>query len=428
MQNKFSISKFYDNKEGSMNVMFAISLLASLAAIGAVVDIANLHENKRRVQNSLDASVLAAVQNPDFSNEQINDLAEAIFENNLQLSEEANLSLSITRGENGLMDASASFDQPLVFGALLGADSQKVGAEVQVKFLEKKEAEETPVGAGHPCIMTLSNDDRTALLLNGGAQINSEVCDVHVHSTGRDAIIVNNRATLNTPNICLAGESYISNAGPIENLETNCAVKPNPFAAAFPEPDDSCDYWNGNYNSRQVTLQPGVYCGWHNFNNGSADVTFQPGTYVLRNGGWNVNGGEWTGDGVTFYFSDTSKIQFNSGVKADLKAPASGDFKGVVFAEKEGLGQSDFTLNDAEGFDVQGNVYLPSRNVTFNSQSQLEGRGMNFIVNRMIINQANLDIVNAPAVNADVSEDYAEVSGDESTDASDEGQSPLIIR
>ncbi len=36
-----------------------------------------------------------------------------------------------------------------------------------------------------------------------------------------------------------------------------------------------------------------------------------------------MNGGLWTGNGVTFYFADTSKIQFNSGMEQRLKAPSS---------------------------------------------------------------------------------------------------------
>ena len=97
-------------------------------------------------------------------------------------------------------------------------------------------------------------------------------------------------------------------------------------------------------------MQPGVYCGWHNFNNSSADVEFSPGLYVIRNGGWNVNGGNWSGDGVTFYMYDSSIVNFNSNVRADLTAPTTGDYKDIILTERPGISYRNFNLNSVLGF------------------------------------------------------------------------------
>jgi hypothetical protein len=153
----------------------------------------------------------------------------------------------------------------------------------------------------------------------------------------------------------------------------------------------SCTYSNLNFNGGTVTLKPGVYCGWINFNS-NPKVTFEAGTYVIRDGGWNVNGGTWTGTGVTFYFADTSKIQFNSAVAANITAPTSGTYKDLVMYEKSGLARSQLPFNDSNDFNLQGIIYLPSRDVTFNGGSKLTNKKMTIVVNTLILNQTKWDL------------------------------------
>lgn len=92
------------------------------------------------------------------------------------------------------------------------------------------------------------------------------------------------------------------------NLYTSCAAESDPYAGNMPAVSQTtCTHSNLNFNGGTVNLTPGVYCGWINFNSGT-NVNLAPGLYVIKNGGWNVNGGTWTGNGVTFYFADTSKF------------------------------------------------------------------------------------------------------------------------
>ncbi len=123
--------------------------------------------------------------------------------------------------------------------------------------------------------------------------------------------------------------------------------------------------------------------------NGAIDVTFAPGLYVIEGGDWNVNGGSWTGSGVTFYFADTSRIQFNSGVRAKLAAPTSGPYRNFLIFEKPGLSRSAFIFNDSASNDLDGIIYLPSRNMTYNSGSEARGDRLAMVFNTLIVNQTN---------------------------------------
>jgi hypothetical protein len=207
---------------------------------------------------------------------------------------------------------------------------------------------------------------------------------------------VSSRVDLDVTEICVASGTVLNNTGgEIEELETGCDVAPDPYAGLYPEPNsDDCDYYYGNYSSRNVTLSPGVYCGFHNFNNQASHVTFEPGLYVIKNGGWNVNGGNWSGDGVTFYFADASNIQFNNGVRADFTAPTRGDYDGVFMTEAPNLpaGNSRFTYNNNRGFVFEGVMYLPSPEIIFNGGSELRSHTMNIVADRFVFNRANLDL------------------------------------
>ncbi|OYW82223.1 MAG: hypothetical protein B7Z26_03755, partial [Asticcacaulis sp. 32-58-5] len=145
------------------------------------------------------------------------------------------------------------------------------------------------------------------------------------------------------------------------------------------------------YNGGTVNLTPGTYCGWVNFNSGT-NVNLAPGLYVIKNGGWNVNGGTWTGNDVTFYFADTSKIQFNSGMNTTLSAPTSSTYKGILFFEAPNLSKSQFIFNNANGNNMDGLIWLPSREMTFNAKSLLQSDSMTMVVNRLILNNTGWNL------------------------------------
>ncbi len=98
---------------------------------------------------------------------------------------------------------------------------------------------------------------------------------------------------------------------------------------------------------------------------------------------------------MTFYSADTSKIQFNSAVKADLKAPASGPYANILFAEAPGLAPSQFIFDDNRGFNMQGVIYLPSREVVFNSNSSARSQKMTAVVRKVIFNATRWTITSA---------------------------------
>jgi hypothetical protein len=365
---------FLKSNAGNASVIAAISAVPLFAATGVAVDYIRQGQALSTLQAAVDAASLAgaAAEGGYVA------AAEKFFDANV----DENKFLTVTRScsASGTIevrcDASATIRS--TYTSLLGFDDLQIATTATAVGTPAK-----PLSSA--CIMTLAPSAAQSFLVNSGASVDAVGCEVHVKSTANPAAIFNSGTTIKSDKICIEGSQIIDNGGTHPNLQKPCNTAKNPFAGVLPVPNSSsCNFSNGNYSGNN-TLNPGVYCGWHNFNSGS-NVTLSPGLYIIKNGGWNVNGGNWTGTGVTFYFADTSKIQFNSAVSATLTAPTSGTYKGFLFAEKEGLSDSQFIINDNLGFGMEGNVYLPSREMVFNSNSSMRSKKMTVVSRTMILN------------------------------------------
>ena len=279
----------------------------------------------------------------------------------------------------------ASGSMPLFFSGVLKKSAMDISVRSVVKVID-----ESPAPA---CIMALNKSARPGVIINSGATLIAPGCELHVHSETSSAMSVNSGINIDLAKTCVAGSRVTDNSnGAIGLLETDCEVAPDPYAGKIPAPASiSCDFSNGNYDNPPggaISLQPGVYCGWHNFNNSNVNVELAPGLYVIRNGGWNVNGGNWSGEGVTFYYHDTSIVNFNSSVNADFSAPTSGDYEDIFMTERAGLSKRDYNMNSASNFSFDGAVYLPSKRLTMNSGSTLHIQRMTLVADRITLNGA----------------------------------------
>ena len=381
------MNRYFKDDAGNFSIIGAVSLSAIALSIAAALDISSVHSIKADLQNSLDVATLYAASVVD--SDRFEQDSVFLFHENFNPHVALTVDFVSFTKQDGAIQAVASVNKPLFFGGLLKRDSILVAATSKVSFVDE-EAEAAP------CLVALSTTASPGINMNSGARISAPDCEVQIHSTRNPAFGINGGTTYDVKSTCVAGTRIRNNTGnSIPNLETGCAVDPDPYAGGFPEPDSSvCDEFGQNYDSGTVPLTPGVYCGWFNFNNSNANVTFAPGPYILKNGGWNVNGGNWSGQGVTFYYADNSQIQFNGGVAANFTPPTTGDFAGVFMTENPNLpvNNRQFTINDTRGFGFEGIIYLPSRNIHFNSGSSLTSLTANLIANTLSFDTVNVTL------------------------------------
>ena len=362
-------------------MVIALLLPVLVLTTGGAIDLVHAESVRSDLRSVLDNATLAAAGDGDDRR------AEVLIGSHLGAREDVTsytAEFSFSNKQRSVVgQASATLDAH--FLGIVGLPSLTVTAEA-----------EAAMGDGaRPCITLLDPTASQALLVNSGAKVRAPTCEIHVRSTASPAAIFNGGTRLNVSRICVAGSRVIKNGGWTGNVETSCKASEDPFAGTLPTPPTSvCTDFGGVREGRSVSFRPGVYCGGINFN-GSVDVEFEPGLYVIRGGNWMVNGGDWTGRGVTFYFEDSSRIHFNSGVKAKLSAPKDGIYRDILFFEKSGLGRSNFLFDESRGSELDGIMYLPSRDMTYNSGSDARGDRLTMVFNTLILNDTDWKLESA---------------------------------
>jgi Flp pilus assembly protein TadG len=380
------MNKFSKDERGTTALLFGLLALPILGATGMAMDYGRMSSDKSAIQSALDAAVLGGVPRPSAGRDAF---AQMVYSSNLP----AGLTTpnpTFVMAADGTYSGTLTYTKNTTLARLAGFNTLDAYVTASAKMTT---APAPPAPSGTPsgaCVLLLDNGTQS-LLVNSGANIVGPNCEIHVKSTASPAAIFNAGTTLNLKKICIQGNTVIQNGGPTPNLSLGCTTVSDTFAGNLPPPPSaSCTFNNLNY-SGTVTLTPGVYCGWFNFN-AATNVTFQPGVYIIQGGGWNVNGGSFKGAGVTFYFNDTSKIQFNSSMDTDLTAPVSGTYKGILMYECVCLSKSDFIFNSSIANRMEGLIYLPSRNVTFNAQSGLQSDKTTMVFNRLILNNVGWNV------------------------------------
>jgi len=357
-------------------VIFALAALPVIGAIGAAVDFSKASDVRSQMQNSLDAAVLAGVT--QVSANQVS-AAGQVFDGDFSGKYGTSATRSFTQNADGSLTGTASTSVSMSFLSVLKVPP--LGLTVNSTATPGTQAS-SPV-----CILLVNALDSQALLVNSGAVLNAPSCEVHVASTQNPAAMFN--ATLNVERICIKGANITKNGGVTPPAVTGCATISDPFAGKLPTVTAGTCI-NQSPLSGNVTLNPGTYCGGVNFN-GSGTLTLNPGLYILKSGSMILNSG-WTvnGTGVTFYFADqNSYIQFNSGVTANLSAPTTGTYANILMFEPTGLSNTQLPINGTSSSSFTGLFYLPSRDVTINSVSNVSSDSVTMVFSTLILNATN---------------------------------------
>ncbi len=368
---------FSEDRSGNIAIIAALGAIPLILAIGIAVDYSRASSAKSDLQEAVDAAVLAGARDATTS---WTTVAGKVLTASVKTRDFTVASSSFTTDASGNYVGTANGTIKTTFAALVSVQTIAISATATVAV---------KAASDKACILLLNTSASPGLLLNSGAVINAPNCQVHVKSTGNPAATFNASTTLSTKKICLAGTSVLDNGGTHPNLTKGCTTVADPFAGTLPTPSSSvCNYSNVNVNGGTYNAQPGVYCGWINLNS-APTINFAPGVYVIKGGGVNANGGTWNGTGVTFYFPDTSYIQFNGTMKLNLSAPTSGTYSGLLMYEASGLSKTSFSMNATNGANLSGLLYLPSRGLTLNSGASVTSNNLTMVLDTLIVNQVN---------------------------------------
>lgn len=403
------------NCRGNIGVSFALLLGPMLMVTGAAVDYARMEQFKTQLQSTVDSAALAGVAVYTSSSASTN--AKTVATNYVTAN------VKQLPGHIGSITPTVTASQVSTGsnpGNTVAVSATVTMATTLLRLIGQSVNISASASAVNPtnkvCILVLDPSSSQTLLVNSGVTLTAPNCEIDVASSSSTAAMINS-ALPNIAALCVDGSSTVNGGVTVNNLKNGCTTATDPFAGTITTPTIStvCQYTNVTY-SNAATLSPGTYCGSVTFNGGGT-VTFKAGNYVFYNAtvnfnstgtlsfgagvyslkgtSWNINTG-WTlaGTGVTFYYADASSyIQFNSGVKANLAAPTTGTYANVLIFEAGGLANSSFAIDGTSTSDLlRGLVYLPSRNITFNSAANATSDGLTLVVHQLILDAVTWSI------------------------------------
>lgn len=355
-------------EHGQTLIVITGAMLTFTVFVGAVVDVGIGYEERRQVQNAVDAASLAAARAVRDDPAQ----AIAVAEQYLLLNgvDPADPNVTITIDTNYAPDQVAiTVDAvvPTAFFRVINVNSKNISVRAVGQAL--------PLGTGGYAMVSLSETACDAFLVwgnpdltiaGGGIMVNSD-CPAWAGD-------ISGNATLSADSV-----DYFDQGGFIVSGNAVTAPPPNPLSTrakdplvglavptSTPSPDSggtqpapAVRTVNG---SGAVTLRPGTYWGGLNIL-GNVDVTFDPGVYVMAAGDFETWGnGSITGTGVTIYLTgpnpaDCGQISMYGNRTLDFTPPTTGPYTNITFWQ-DAMCTSDLQYH-GNVTGVHGVIYAP---------------------------------------------------------------------
>jgi Flp pilus assembly protein TadG len=290
----------------------------------------------------------------------------------------------------------------------------------------------TVVPGGKYCVVSLENTATTGITATGNANVDLG-CGMITNSTSMTAAVATGSSEVHaTPIAAVGGIAESNNWADGTVLQPFTIAQEDPFAGI--NPPDSSTYPSGNcpnlnQNNPNTTMTPsdfvagttykamtGAAAGAMCFNSISISgtVTFPAGSVIVLDGGSLGIGAQAhvSCDGCTFILTNRQingnpsigNVNINGGAELDLKAPGTSatgiaaTYMGIIMYQdrraQDGTSANDqSTINGNADSFLQGALYFPSQQMTFNGTAGMTTDCLQLVARRVYYS-GNLDISN----------------------------------
>ncbi|WP_378951610.1 TadE/TadG family type IV pilus assembly protein [Mesorhizobium sp. ANAO-SY3R2] len=364
--------KFFKSEGGNFAVITALAMVPIMAGVAGAIDFVSINNKGEKLQNSLDTAGLAIGTKyySGMTKEELTKLGRDFFDANLlydrpQASDliyndqVADFAASATSsGENSHIEVKSTIEQQGMIG---GAITWRTARRSVVQ-----------VAPGAPaCLLALDPHASSAVKLQGSTEVELKGCVIAANSDASDSISRGGSAKVTAECVnTVGGTSGLT--GSSTKLKCGAArerqyASIDPLANVVPPAFTGCKSIPGG---KTVTLSPGTYCN----KSISGDTTLEPGTYILRGGELKLNGGNFTGTGVTIFLMEGAKVTSNGNAVINLTPPTSGPYAGItIYQEKANT--NEVKINGGSGSNVTGFIYAPGAHVFYAGNSVMTGAG-----------------------------------------------------
>ncbi|MBT5773850.1 MAG: hypothetical protein HOH95_05685 [Dehalococcoidia bacterium] len=359
------------DERGVVLVVVTAAMTSVTLFTGIVLDVGIVMEERRQIQNAVDAASLAAARaardNPGT--------AVAVANQYLLLNgvDPADPSVSVTINQlygTDQVEISVTAAIPTAFFRLANINSK----DVTVRAV----GEALPLGAGNYALVSLSKTACDAFLsfgnptLNisgGGIMVNSDCPNYAANIYGNADITADSLDYYNEGAALVSGNAVTSPSPASVNTTVD-----DPLAGALPAPSlavtspdsagtEAVPAMTTINSGGAVSLNPGVFWGGLNIL-GNTNVALNPGVYVVAGGDFETWGnGSITGTGVMIYITgspgpaDCGQVSMYGNRVLDFTPASSGDYKDITFWQDENC-TADFQYH-GNVTGVHGVIYTP---------------------------------------------------------------------
>lgn len=407
------------SESGQALVIGAFVMVALLAVMGLSIDMGVMRYDKRLQQTAADAAAIAGASNlpydgagsPGVINGALTASAQNGFTSNTGSScapppTDLNIGqVDVTvcnppitgphAGDANYVQAYVSAGQPTFFMKALGVTRETITAAAVATTLGSN-------GPGSGCLLTLGppNASIEGVNVNGNPTLNAPTCGIQDNgdfNTKGNALVVSastfgtsgnwvNDGTQPGDVTCTSGQSpcpssTVGVADPLSSLKAPATSYSGGSTVSISGGGDSSCGVGCSYDSSTNTysIQPGQYCSITINGTAQDSVVFEPGLYIIdgissgcTTESLNIPGNATiTGDGVTFYFTNSSTLNMTGTPTMHLTAPGPtepypGPYAGILFyQDPNDTNTNGPSLGGNTGSYYDGMLYFPSDQLTF---------------------------------------------------------------
>jgi len=362
-------------ERGTIATIVAIMMPVVLGCLGLAIDNGMLYAEKRQMQTAADATALAAAHEWRQQNYSgyVAAAKEDAAKNGFEVSENVDIDVNVPpksgprAGDTNFVEVIIRENVPLMFMRALRSEPALVKARAVAGLV-----------AADACVYVLDKTAAGALTVAGDAKVKLEGCGVHVNSSNTQAARTMGGGQIDASAIGIVGDYTGSGYFPVPQTGIYPADDP---LESLPAPSvGSCVAYDATMIKDTVTLNPGTYCDGIRIT-ATGNVTVNPGMYVLLGGGLEVQAaGKLKGDGVTFYNTKGpghtyQPITFASAAVAQLSAPTSGTYKGILFfQDRDVISSRPNTFSGTPDSYFTGVLYFPTTDVNYVGTSSTEAQ------------------------------------------------------
>ena len=350
------------NRNGSIAITFALSLVPMLALSGAAVDYGRATNARAKLQAALDGIVLSlALQASEMAPDDLTAQANALLAARIGPDSIQALKGTIAwNADTGTLAFNGTGDVPTVVLKAVGFHTIAIGAAAETRV------------TGEPfqgaCVIALDPSSNAAFNVSGSGSVNVPNCGIHVNSGAPNAIRTQGAAKITAKWIKVVGGRNGTGFTPMP--QTQQPAEPDPLASIpEPTPPAGCNYFNHTFATPTTLPSNRTYCGNISL---AANVVFGSGIHYFKNAtvttGTNVN---ITGSRVMLYFDANSSLASTSGGIVSLSPPTSGTYRGIVMFGSRSANAPTFTFTGNKDYVVKGTLYLPRAVVAMTGNADL---------------------------------------------------------